>query len=641
MHLRPPSLLLLGCLAACDARRVVVPGDDTGQPDDAQACPNLHLSSGSLAWDEVSTDGTTPQTLGVTNLCTGVGDLAMVFTLQSDSSSAFSFVAGDGSLEPGASTVLVASFSPDDLERHSGIITVDTNEAHGEGSLIALSGQAIADADGDGYDAMAVGGDDCNDSDPDVHPGAAEVWADGLDNDCDGTVDRLGPDNATAWLRGAPETYLGYRSSISVGDLTGDGILDIIAGGMYTGTDADSQGGVRVLDGADYTSFAGSIEGYEIALIQGAATESRTGTLDPLQGDHDGDGVHDLFLVASDVINADDGNKAGAVYLGGPSFGGQLDPFDAVVTLSGSDSLSSLTSLGSIDYDGDGLDDLFVGDWYSAWVFSGRVYGFMSTSVSTGGDYALQWDHDLEWSGRDSDDRLGCALSGGDLDGDGYDDLLASAPNADVGGHDSGSLFLFSGAASLPDDGIADDVYDLEFYGSSADAQLGWLTRSQIADFDGDGRMDLAASTPSTGTVYLWLDAAALVGGLVASTTADIQILGEGADQFGFGLQQGDVDGDGVTDLVVSAPDHDDPIDARKHADQSGEVYVFTARSLSPGTLGSSQATVLVGGISDADLFGLGMALGDLNGDHQAELLVAAPNAGSSQQGYIWIFDGG
>ena len=47
----------------------------------------------------------------------------------------------------------------------------------------------VTDADGDGYDAEAWGGDDCDDDDPDVNPGASETWYDGVDSDCSGGSD--------------------------------------------------------------------------------------------------------------------------------------------------------------------------------------------------------------------------------------------------------------------------------------------------------------------------------------------------------------------------------------------------------------------------------------------------------------------
>ncbi len=633
---RPALLFLL--MSACEVRRVVVPGVDGGASPTGP-CPRLHVSAETLSWREVSTDGTTPQSIGITNLCSGQEEMTLAITLLPSSSEAFSFVVGQTHLAPGESTVLVASFSPRDLERHSGIIEV-LSDAPEEGLVqIALDGQAVADGDGDGHDAQAVGGDDCNDTDPDIHPDADEIWADGLDNDCDGSIDQLGPEAAVGWLRGQPGEALGYRSSASTGDLTGDGVPDIIAGGWNLGEEAE-QGAVYVLDGIDHLELAGSIDGYALAIIEGAAAESRTGSLDPIQGDHDGDGVADLYMVGSDLINADDGNRAGAVYLGGPALSGPLSPAEASITLSGADSLTSITGLGSIDFDGDGLDELFLGDWYDGWTFSGRVYGLLGATVAEGGDFPLGWAADLTWQGDNAEDRLGCALGGGDLDGDGYDDLLMSSPQADLGGTNTGSVFLVHGAAEPAPSGTIEDLYDAQIHGEVPWGQLGWMARPIVADLDGDGAAELVVSSPTLGRVHLWLGTTALEG-VISGDDADIEILGESADLFGLTLARGDADGDGLTDLVVGAPDASAPEAVASSADQEGEVYIFTGRDMVLGSLGSSAATVALHGVSSGDLFGLSLGMADLDGDHQDELLVAGPGAGTSQQGYLWIFDGG
>ncbi len=82
---------------------------------------------------------------------------------------------------PGASTLLLR-IDPDDLIPESGGLSNDY-------SLQITVAPNPQDMDGDGYKSPAYGGADCNDNDPQVHPGATEICDDAVDNDCDGDTD--------------------------------------------------------------------------------------------------------------------------------------------------------------------------------------------------------------------------------------------------------------------------------------------------------------------------------------------------------------------------------------------------------------------------------------------------------------------
>ena len=70
-----------------------------------------------------------------------------------------------------------------------------------------FSESSPCDADGDGYEAVACGGDDCDDGDPAVHPGAAEICTNGIDDDCDGLIDGADPDCAGTFTLEMDATY--------------------------------------------------------------------------------------------------------------------------------------------------------------------------------------------------------------------------------------------------------------------------------------------------------------------------------------------------------------------------------------------------------------------------------------------------
>jgi hypothetical protein len=509
----------------------------------------------------------------------------------------------------------------------------------GDGGTPGTPNSSCGDYDYDG-DGWTGNEGDCDEGDATINPGQAEAW-DGIDNDCDGIDDNLDTDSAVAYLYGDDDQNIGYRHSLALGDLTGDGTLDIIAGGYYTESAYYGAGGVYVVDGAPYDGYAGQINDNEVAWIEGGTYYNYTGQMDPIQGDIDGDGIDDLFLSSSDSSYSS--NVAGGIFLGGSDLTGSLDlPDDADILFTDSQYRYTVP-LSHLDFDADGLCDIFYGDaYYSYYYYShgGYLYAFMGASLAAGSSYSLADDADFVLEGEDDEDAVGYALGGGDLDADGYDDLLVSAPYADQGSTDTGSVYLYYGAggAGLPASGLADDVYDVQFYGGGGDEYLGLGTAPQVGDFDGDGSADLAIASYYIDTVYVWLGASALTG-VVRATTADITITGAGPSAFGYTLTQGDVDADGIQDLIVGAPDYTSPNSASAYADEPGELYIFAGADLDPTISSSSDASVLISGHSAYDLFGLAAASGDLTGDGTDDLLVASPNLGGDENGFVWIFE--
>jgi hypothetical protein len=185
-----------------------------------------------------------------------------------------------------------------------------------------------------------------------------------------------------------------------------------------------------------------------------------------------------------------------------------------------------------------------------------------------------------------------------------------------------------------------DLVSKAEICGHNEQGRLGRDGMPTVADFDGDGRLDLAVSAAGTdawgtegdGQVYVFLNVGTLEGE-VSTSAADLTISAGSYPYFGTGLVAANLDGDDLVDLVITAPGsrtYDDDLD------DHGVAYIFYGSSIS-GTseLRAGDADAFI--VGGADQFGNGLAAGDLNSDGLDELLIASPRYDESE-GRVWIF---
>ncbi len=288
------------------------------------------------------------------------------------------------------------------------------------------------------------------------------------------------------------------------------------------------------------------------------------------------------------------------------------------------------------DFNGDGYDDFMVGaNEHDAGggnnAERGRAYVYLGGS-------SLNSTPALTLSGDENGAAFGSSVSDiGDINRDGYDDFIVSAPNHDSIGINQGKVYVYLGGFSLNSTPV------LTLSGDEDNARLGDSV-SGIGDVNNDGYDDFMVGAPGhdaglggnadRGRAYVYF------GGSSLNSTPTLTLSGdENSAFFGFSVSGiGDINRDGYDDFIVGAPDHE--AGASGGFANRGRVYIYF------GGPTFSDPTVLDGDENGAYLGWYLSGLGDVNNDDYDDFIVVAPvhdtGAGSGANlGRSYVYFGG
>jgi len=374
------------------------------------------------------------------------------------------------------------------------------------------------------------------------------------------------------------EAVLNYfgRSVSNAGDLNNDGFDDVIIGASYAPSSTRKA----------YIFYGGEImNSVADVTLTGTSPNSWFGSSVSSAGDVNGDGY-------DDVIVAEPGMSRAYIFYGGVSMNNVED-----VILTGEVAGAfggSVSSAG--DVNNDGYDDVIVGD-VDFDFGRGRAYIYF-------GGANMNNIADVTMTGEAIEDYFGEPVSSaGDVNGDGYSDVIVGAAGYMQG---IGRAYIYFGGASM--NNTADVTITIGVTG-----EIPSVSVSSAGDVNGDGYSDVIIGdfqySASTGRASIYL------GGVAMNNIADVTMTGEAtSNEFGYSVSEaGDVNDDGFDDVIVGAR-HYGP-------DNKGRGYIFFGNSI----LDNIADIKLEGDNSSNSEFGNSVSTaGDVNGDGYSDLVVGA-----------------
>jgi hypothetical protein len=385
--------------------------------------------------------------------------------------------------------------------------------------------------------------------------------------------------------------------------VNGDGYDDILVSSPYNDGAGSNSGEVYLYFGSK--TGPSSVPDWSDL---GEAAYDNFGTSLAGVGDVNSDGYDDIIIGAP--LNDGAASNAGETYVYFGSATGPSTTPDWSDQGEAAGDYFGFSVDGAGDVNGDGYDDIIIGAHYNDGTLSNQGEAYVYYGSPTGPGATPNWTE----PGEAASDYFGYSVAGvGDVNNDGYDDVLIGAPYNDGAASNAGEIYIYRGTAS----GLNTAPIWSE-QGEAANNNFG-ISLASAGDVNADSFADIIVGTPyyidggsSTGKAYVYHGSVNFPG-----TTPDWTDTGEASsDYYAQSVSgMGDLDKDGYDDIAIGAYANDDG------GSNSGKVYLHTGSSNGAGT----NPYWVSQGKASSDYFGFDVsAAGDVDSDGYADILIGA-----------------